>query len=81
VAAKSTSDPDDFKNAGGRKRISSGLWPRNCWVASAKPPDFPFYLESGFQMACSSVQAQEACDKENDDDDADDVENVHGVLR
>ncbi len=30
---------------------------------------------------CSSVQPEKACDKENDDDDADDVENVHGVLR
>ena len=30
---------------------------------------------------CSSVQPDKACDKENDDDDADDVENVHGVLR
>ena len=27
------------------------------------------------------MQTQEACDKENDDDDADDVENVHWVLR
>jgi hypothetical protein len=25
------------------------------------------------------VQPEKACDKENDDDDADDVENVHGV--
>jgi len=30
---------------------------------------------------CSSVQPEKARDKENDDDDADDVENVHGVLR
>jgi hypothetical protein len=30
---------------------------------------------------CSSMQPEKACDKENDDDDADDVENVHGVLR
>ena len=29
---------------------------------------------------CSSVQPEKACDKENDDDDADDVENVHGAL-
>ena len=29
----------------------------------------------------SNVQPENACDKENDDDDADDVENVHGVLR
>jgi hypothetical protein len=27
------------------------------------------------------VQTKEACDEENDDDDADDVENVHWVLR
>jgi hypothetical protein len=27
------------------------------------------------------VQPEKACDKENDYDDADDVENVHGVLR
>jgi hypothetical protein len=33
------------------------------------------------QIFCSSVQPEKACDKENDDDDADDVENVHGVLR
>jgi hypothetical protein len=30
---------------------------------------------------CSGVQPEKACDKENDDDYADDVENVHGVLR
>jgi hypothetical protein len=30
---------------------------------------------------CSGVQPEKARDKENDDDDADDVENVHGVLR
>ena len=29
----------------------------------------------------SSVQPEKACDKENDDDHADDVKNVHGVLR
>jgi hypothetical protein len=29
----------------------------------------------------SSVQAEKACNKEDDDDDADDVENVHGTLR
>ena len=27
------------------------------------------------------MQSEKARDKENDDDDADDVENVHGVLR
>jgi hypothetical protein len=35
-------------------------------------------------MACAeylSVQPEKACDKENDDDDADNVENVHGALR
>jgi hypothetical protein len=30
---------------------------------------------------CSNVQPEEACDQENDDDDADDVENVHVVFR
>jgi hypothetical protein len=33
------------------------------------------------QIFGSSVQPEKACDKENDDDDADDVKNVHGVLR
>jgi hypothetical protein len=33
------------------------------------------------QIICSSVQAEKACDKEDDDDDADDVENVHDILR
>ena len=32
------------------------------------------------QLSCST-QPEESGDKENDDDDADDVENVHGVLR
>jgi hypothetical protein len=29
----------------------------------------------------SNVQPEKACNEENDDDDADDVKNVHGVLR
>jgi hypothetical protein len=30
---------------------------------------------------CSDVQAQEACNNDYDDHDADDVKNVHGTLR
>jgi hypothetical protein len=37
--------------------------------------------ESSKLRQSSSVQPEKACDKENDDDDADDVENVDGVLR
>lgn len=33
------------------------------------------------QISCSGVQPEKACDKEDHDDDADDVENVHGILR
>jgi hypothetical protein len=33
------------------------------------------------QIFGSSMQPEKACDEENDDDDADDVKNVHGVLR
>jgi hypothetical protein len=32
------------------------------------------------QILGSSVQPEKACDEENDDDDADDVKNVHGVF-
>jgi MtN3 and saliva related transmembrane protein len=33
------------------------------------------------QISCSNMQPEKACDKEDNNDDADDVENVHGVLR
>jgi hypothetical protein len=51
---------------------------RRAWVQNSRSE---FVIARVCLISCSGVQPEEAGNKENDDDDADDVENIHDVLR
>jgi hypothetical protein len=43
--------------------------------------EFRDWVNRPARAKCSNVQPEKACNKDNDDDHADDVENIHDVLR